>query len=752
QVEVRFRRHDGEFRRVLSRVVPMKDATGAVVQWIGTTTDIHDLWMAQQEQQRTNRLLQTISRVQAEFLVQSDTRNVFDQMLTALIDLTESQFGFIAEILYEADGQPYLKSRAIANITWNEETRALYEEHAVTGLEFRNLRTLFGAVITTGAPVIANDPDTDSRRGGLPPGHPPLRAFMGLPIHHSGRLLGMIGVANRVGGYDESIAQQLQPFLHTCGSLIEAVRLDRSRRQAEEALRESQHRFATVLNSIPQGVFWKDRESRYLGCNAVVARAFGYDRPEQLIGKTDHEFPGLTREQADFFIQKDREVMATGQPILGIIEQATLPNGNTIWMETNKMPLRDAQGNVIGILGTWQDITERRRLEEQLRQSQKMEAFGQLASGVAHDFNNVLTVIMGFSEMLLLGLAPDDPQRATVNAIIQAGEQAASLTRQLLSFSRKTVMAPKVVDLNDIVRDTEKMLRRLVAEHVVLALNLDPSLDRVKADPTQLGQVLMNLAVNARDAMPCGGTLTIQTANVILDERQVASLPDLKPGAYVLLKVSDTGHGMAPEVKARIFEPFFTTKSIGKGTGLGLAVVHGIIKQSGGSIHVDSEPGRGTTFNIYLPAVAERAAQTAEAVDQPPAPGTETILLVEDDDGVREFSYRALQMSGYNVIVAMDGIEALSLAERCGKDIAILVTDVVMPGLSGPELADILRSRLPNLRVLFLSGYTDDEVVRHRILHEQAGFLAKPFSPASLAAKVREELVKSSRPVPASLA
>lgn len=369
-------------------------------------------------------------------------------------------------------------------------------------------------------------------------------------------------------------------------------------KKAEEQLQAARHMLETVLNNIPQGVFWKDRQSRYLGCNAVVARVFGM-APEQFIGKTDHDLPGLTQEQVAHFIQNDREMIAGGLPILGIIEPATLPNGDTVWLETSKIPLRDPQGEIYGILGTWQDITERKSLEEQLQQSQKMEAFGQLAGGVVHDFNNLLTVILGFSEILLKQLPAQDPMRSSLQAISEAGGSAASLTRQLLAFSRKTVLETKVFNLNSVVGNTEKILRRMIGEDVLLTTVLEPKLRSMKADPGQLRQVLMNLAVNSRDAMPKGGKLTIETGNVTLDQSYADTHPEVQPGQYVMLAVSDTGSGMTPEVQRRIFEPFFTTKGVGKGTGLGMAVVHGIVKQNGGSIEVYSEPGIGTAFKLW---------------------------------------------------------------------------------------------------------------------------------------------------------
>jgi signal transduction histidine kinase/CheY-like chemotaxis protein len=403
---------------------------------------------------------------------------------------------------------------------------------------------------------------------------------------------------------------------------------------------------------------------------------------------------------------------------------------------------------VNGIVLNIRDITERKRAEEekavlhaQLIQSQKMESVGRLAGGVAHDFNNVLTVILGFAEFGIDDLREGDPLRENLEEIRSASERAAAITRQLLAFSRKQVLQPIALDLNAVATGLEKMLRRLLGEDIELAQVLGPDLGIVTADRVQIEQVIVNLAINARDAMPQGGKLTIETANVELDEEYAVLHASVKPGPYVLLAVSDTGHGMDEATMTRIFEPFFTTKEVGKGTGLGLSTVYGIVKQSGGNIWVYSEPGKGTTFKIYLPCDRSAvAAGSAPAARKIPIRGGETILIVEDEEALRGLAERSLKRAGFHVLTAADGEQALLLCEKHPKPIHLLLTDVVMPRMSGRVLAERLTTVRPAMKVLFMSGYTDNAIVHHGILVPGTQFIAKPFGVVALAAKVREVL------------
>ncbi len=387
------------------------------------------------------------------------------------------------------------------------------------------------------------------------------------------------------------------------------------------------------------------------------------------------------------------------------------------------------------------DVTERKRLEEQLQQAQKMEAVGRLAGGIAHDFNNLLTIITAYGQLLLDRLAPSEPLREQVEEIKKAGDRATALTRQLLAFSRRQVLAPRVLDLNAIVHNTDKLLRRLIREDIQLLTIPGRAVGQVKADPVQIEQVILNLALNACDAMPRGGKLTIETANLHLDKAYVRRHIAARPGPYVMLAVSDTGNGMDRETQAHIFEPFFTTKEKGKGTGLGLAMVYGIVKQSGGYIWVYSEPGRGTAFKIYFPRVDVAAEMVKPPKTQAgPPSGSETILLVEHDEPVRSLVRRILTSKGYTVLEASRPDEAQLVCQQHEGPIHLMLTDVVMPGISAPELAERVATLRPETRVLYMSGYADIAVVHHGVLEASTAFIAKPFMPDALARKVREIL------------
>jgi PAS domain S-box-containing protein len=514
-------------------------------------------------------------------------------------------------------------------------------------------------------------------------------------------------------------------------------------RQAERLV-ATERRYRAIFDQTFQFIGLLDADGTLLEANRTALEFAGL-QPKDVIGKPFWETPWWSHSKA--LQDQLRQAIRTARRGEVARFEATHPNrdGHMLHVDVSIKPVKDASGSVILLIPEGRDITNRvvaeeakRKLEEQLLQAQKMEALGQLAGGVAHDFNNLLTVITGHVDMLLADKG-DVPARHDLEQIRQASDRAASMTRQLLAFSRQSVLEPKVVNLNTVVAQMVTMLRRSIGENIELIVNASPDAHHVKADPDQLGRALLNMAINARDAMPDGGKLVIETRNVMLQDT-LGGTSDDGAAPFVLLAMSDTGTGMTPETKARLFEPFYTTKGQGKGTGLGLAVVDGIVKQSGGRIDVYSEQGVGTTFKVYLPASNRQDAADATASDGRPPRGTETVLLVEDEPAVREMTQAALQRHGYTVLPASSGPEALRIARANHGVINVVLTDVVMPGMSGPQLVEQLREEHPQLAALFMSGYTSDAVLRHGIETGEADFLQKPFSTAALAAKLRQVL------------
>ncbi|CAN5622807.1 hypothetical protein BH10ACI3_BH10ACI3_09730 [soil metagenome] len=663
--------------------------------------------------------------------------------------------------------------------------------------------------------------------------------------------------------------QIITPVMDTAGKITNFIAIKQNvteRKRGEEDLNESQRLIEGIINSIPVRVFWKDKDLVYLGCNAAFALDAGFADPEDIIGKDDFQMGW--REQAESFRADDRRVIEDGIAKLLIEESQTTPDGDTITLLTSKLPLRDSAGKISGVLGTYvditdrkkaevairdseerfssafefapigvalvspdghwlkvnralcdlvgyteaemltsnfqeithaddlehdlenmrrviagditsyqiekryvhklghyvptllnvslvrdtggkpryfisqiQDITKRKELEEQNRHSQKMEAVGVLAGGIAHDFNNLLTAINGYSDLTLRKMQADDPLRHNVEEVKKAGDRAAELTSQLLAFSRKQVLKPMVHSLNLVIENLQNMLRRIIREDIDLRTVLDPALGNIKADPGQIEQVIMNLAVNARDAMPHGGTLTIESQNVYLDDEYVSQHLTIAPGAFVRLTVTDTGEGMEESVKQHIFEPFYTTKEVGKGTGLGLSMVYGVVKQSGGDIMVYSEPGHGTTFKIYLPCVDEIVQKPRWTGERKQLySGTETVLLVEDEEVVRNLVREILAENGYKVLEASSGKEALKLCSSYEGPIHLLLSDVIMPKMGGSELKDEVVKMLPDIKTLFMSGYTDDALAHRGVFDADIAFIEKPFTPDALSRKVREVL------------
>ncbi len=597
-------------------------------------------------------------------------------------------------------------------LTWNQGAERTYG---------------YSAAEMKGRPVSLLEPA--ERRGEVAAYLVVLRTGAGLRRYETVRM--------RKDGVPVEVAVSLFPIPGAAGEIVGFASIARDiteKRRAEEALRASEERYRLLFENNPQPLWVFDEKTlAFLAVNQAACRHYGYSGEEFLamtirdIRPKEEVAPLLERLAAEPDEYQESGIWRHRKKDDGVIE-----------VEITSHPLRFDGHKAQLVLAV--DVTERRLLEEQLRQAQKMEAVGQLAGGIAHDFNNLLTAILGYSELLLSRVDKESPMHGDLDEIRKSGERAASLTRQLLAFSRRQVLDPKVLDVNALVGNLEKMLRRLMGEDVELIALLEPSVGRIRADPGQVDQVLMNFAVNARDAMPRGGTLTIETQNADLDASYAQEHMTVRPGSYVMIAVTDTGTGMDAATKAHIFEPFFTTKEKGKGTGLGLATVYGIVKQSGGYIWVYSEPGRGTTFKIYFPRVESPAERLSRREPKPIPQGTETILLVEDEQAVRTLTRTILKSKGYTVLEAGRADEALAMAASRPGVIDLLLTDVVMPEMGGSDLATRLGELRPGIKVLYMSGYTDDAIVRQGLVAQGMHFLQKPFTPDALAAKVRDAL------------
>ena len=597
-----------------------------------------------------------------------------------------------------------------------------------------------GRALLTGRPIRTDDYVNDPRFG-----RDSLNALvkdesvsaMVVPVKSEDRVVGLLYVANRsrrpFSDHDEATLLRLADEA--------AVAIRNAQLFARE--RESERRYRTLVESSIQGIHIH-RDWITLFVNPAFARMLGYDVPDELVGLDTRRW---IAPQEMSRLESDRAARLRGEPVSTQYElQAIRRDGSLIWVEMQVAEIL-WEGEP-AIQSTVIDITERKRAEQALRQSeaqlrqvQKMEAVGQLAGGVAHDFNNLLTVITGRTELLLLRLSADDPHRRDVELVRKTADRAASLTQQLLAFSRKQMLQPRVLDLNGVVAGMAQMLKPLIGETIELETSLDPVLGRVKADPAQIEQIVLNLAVNARDAMPQGGRLTIETTNVDLDQAFVDSHPGSAVGPHAMLSVRDTGIGMGPEVQAHLFEPFFSTKGVGKGTGLGLATVYGIVKQHGGYIRIESAPGSGTTVRIYLArmaAVSDAAATPAPAA--PAAGGSGTVLVVEDEGELRDLAAEVLGLAGYTVLSAGGPSDALEIARRHAGPIHLLLTDVVMPEMSGRDLAGRLVPERPGLKILYMSGYTDDAIVHHGVLDPGTVLLQKPFTPDRLTRMVGDIL------------
>jgi len=715
--EYQVRRKDGVPIWISENAWAVRDSQGKIVSYEGTVQDVTERRRTELERQITMEIIRSLTVtdnlddllrfIHLALIRVLDAENCF----VALCDPSSGIFSFPFFVdQYDDPPTPQKLGRGCADYVFR------------TGQSMLISPERFQELVEEGAVDLIGTPS---------------RSWLGVPLRTPAAKVGVLVVQHyeRENAYTKNDLE----FLSSIGGQI-ALAIERKR--AEEKLRESDARSRVLIEQLPAVLWTVDNNLRFTSAVGAGLARLGLE-PNEIVGMslseyfetTDQTFPPIAAHRR----------AAAGEPATFHVE----------WKDGSYAchvePLRDAVGDVHGAICMALDITDRKQLEEQFRQAQKMEAVGRLAGGIAHDFNNLLMVIQGYADLLTDRIPSSDPLRRNAEQIQTAAQRATSLTQQLLAFSRKQMLAPKILGVHSVVSDMEKILRRLIGEDIELRVSAAPDLWLVRADRSQIEQVIMNLAVNARDAMPSGGRLTIETANVELDGSFAHSPTVLAPGKYVMLAVTDNGSGMDSKTQAHIFEPFFTTKEKGKGTGLGLATVYGIVKQSGGYIWVYSEPGRGTTFKIYLPRV--QGSGTVTGRDRPGAiqeslRGSEVVLLVEDEAGVRELAREYLQLSGYTVLEARDGYVALELANLHAGPIHLLMTDVVMPGISGRELAQRVVKIRPDIKILYMSGYTDQAIVHQGILEGDAILLQKPFSMVTLASKLREIL--AGEPVPQS--
>jgi PAS domain S-box-containing protein len=705
---------DGTEREVEAIVIALRDARGKKIGRVSVNRDIT-------EQRRSERIRS------ATFLI-SEAANSTDRPH----DLFRAIHDIVGELMPAKNFYIALYDTTTDTVSFPY----FVDEHDAAGDPKRLGKGLTEYVLRTGQPLLVTPEHAQDleKEGKVEMIGTPSLDWLGVPLKVGDRTLGVLAVQSyspgvRYGEHEKHILQ----FVST------QVAMAISRKRVEEEQRRQQEFLRQVLDLNPNLIFVKDWDGRFTLVNRALADLYG-TTPDALVGHRDADFNPNTQE-VEQFLRDDREAMTSGQPKFILEETNTdARTGQRRWFQVIKVPLRSAEGDP-QVLGVATEITHRKELESQLRQAQKMEAVGQLAGGIAHDFNNVLTAVLGYTRLLLKDESLPAQARGDVQEIEQAARRAASLTQQLLAFSRKQMLQLTVLDVNEVVQGMRSLLRRLIGEHITLVATLDPHPMLVRADLGQLQQVIVNLSVNARDAMPAGGTLTIASAAVQLESSFVSARPGSQPGPHILLQVTDTGTGMDAETRGRVFEPFFTTKAVGKGSGLGLATVYGIVKQSGGYIDVSSEPARGSVFTVYLPRVTDAVPAPAEpVVPEPPGAGGETVLLVEDETGVRSLARRALQRFGYRVIEAGNGAEALMVARREPERIDLLLTDVVMPEMGGPELAQMLRRERPATRVLYTSGYPDTAGLQEEVREATVAYLPKPYTPEELAKKVREVL------------
>jgi two-component system cell cycle sensor histidine kinase/response regulator CckA len=725
----------GEVRWVSSRGRFMLDAEGRPTPYLtGVDLDITERKVAEARIRHLNRVYAVLSDINQTIVREPDRDRLLAEACRIAVEKGDFAMAWIG-LLDQPSGVLVRTAQAGADDGTLGIIDRLIATDPPAGCAFtrRALESRLPAVCDD----IARDHETASWRDvALARGYRTMASFA---ITLDGRVLGALNIYGaEVGLFDAQECRVLRELADDIGFALGVHERERERQRAEEQRHVAEERFRQLAETIQQAFWMTDLTRRVV---LYVSPAY-----EKIWGRSCESLYASPRTWMDAIHPDDREraqQAAYERSLRGDYDEVyriVRPDGVVRWIRDRAFPLRNEQGEPYRLLGVASDITEQRQLEEQLQQAQKMETVGRLAGGIAHDFNNLLTVINGMADLVMTGLPADDPARDDMAQIRLAGDRAAALTGRLLAVSRRQILKPEIVDLNGTVRGLGDMIPRLVGEDIEVVLSLTPELDRVKADPGQIEQVLLNLVVNARDAMPDGGVITIETRNVHLDADYAAEHPGTRPGRHAMVAVSDNGVGMDDATRQRIFEPFFTTKAQGKGTGLGLSMVYGIVKQSGGSIWVYSEVGHGSSFKVYLPNVTD--APLPPPAPPPPAAahGHETILVVEDEPALRELTTRVLKGAGYTVLSAASGPLAIALLERHDGPVHLVFTDVVMPGMNGRELADRLTSLRPGVRVLYTSGYTEDAILRHGVLDDARRFLSKPYTPSQLRQRVRDAL------------
>ena len=723
---------DGQVRTIASRGA-IHRAGGRVLDVVGTSQDVTEQRRAEKRIVKLNRVYAVLSGINETLVREKQPEEILSNACRIAVSAGRFQMAWIGMAGENAE-RLEIRAHAGADEGTLAVIRQLIQEDPPAGCGFT------AAAFKTGRHAIcadiATDPETAAwREAALSRGYHSMASF---PLTQQDRVVGTFNIyASEAYAFDRDEVALLDQLAANISFALEMHLRDLEHRRGDAERRQAEERFREVVETI-QEVFWITSSSS--DEMFYVSPAY-----ETIWGRSCESLYAAPYQWLEAILPEDRERVShalrtrQNRGSFNEIYRIARPDGTVRWIRDRAFPVRDASGNIIRIVGTAIDITEQRQLEEQFRQAQKMESVGRLAGGIAHDFNNLLTVINGTADLALEALPEGDALRTDLEQILEAGDRAASLIGQLLALSRRQILRPEVINLSTVIGRMRTMLRRLIPENITIRFLLPADLGSVRADPGQIEQVVMNLAVNARDAMPDGGTLTIEAHNTELD----ASGDEygvIQSGPQVMVAVSDTGHGMDERTRQHIFEPFFTTKDLGKGTGLGLSTVYGIVQQSGGTVWVGSQPGRGTTFTIYLPRVDDVPRGTPLEPAAALAGGTETILLVEDETALRALAKRVLTSAGYTVLDAEDGAAALRVLQQYGGPVHLTVSDVVMPGMSGRELAERLRKLRPEMKVLYTSGYTDDAILRHGVLDDPMYFIGKPYTPSDLRRRVREIL------------